>query len=88
LPRVLFSETGDLIKPDGDPVISTLPYILDCPDILETFIEIYNEDYVKKIKGRLLKDIKKLIESTRIFVTKVLNVINFDKYKFMKQSML
>jgi hypothetical protein len=58
LPTALFTPSEDLLKPDGDPVISTFPIILDCPDVLESFIDIFNEDFVSKFKGaRSLKEI-------------------------------
>jgi hypothetical protein len=52
LGKVLFDAKGDIrAKPVGDPVITTLPYILDNPDVLESFLEFYYADHVKNQKN-------------------------------------
>jgi hypothetical protein len=33
-------------KPEGDPIITTFPKIMDCPDIIELLALIWNEDFV------------------------------------------
>lgn len=77
------------MKPTGDPIMSTFPYIFDCPDILEPFIDIYNDDFVSKMKStRTAKEVKRLKEGAVNYISRVLNVINFDKFRFLKTTML
>lgn len=86
---VLIDKQGEIRKPQGDPIISTFPYILDSPDILEPFIEIFNEDFTSKMKStRTAKDVKRLKEGAVNYISRVLNVINFDKFRFLKSTML
>jgi len=86
---VLIDKQGEIRKPQGDPIISTFPYILDSPDILESFIEIYNDDFASKMKSTwTAKDVKWLKEGAVNYISWVLNVINFDKFRFLKSTML
>jgi len=69
--------------------MSTLPYIFDCPDILEPFIDIYNEDFCSKMKSTwTAKEVKWLWEGVVNYISWVFNVINYDKFRFLKTTML
>lgn len=65
------SQVGILKKPTGDVVISCVPKILDCPDVLETVIHVWEADYLKTLTQQHRKSIDYLMRTMEDIVTRL-----------------
>jgi hypothetical protein len=73
-------------KPEGDPVITTFPKVIDCPDIIEILSVIWNEDFVDQMARGENMNIELIMMMTKTFIRKLYPVIYSEEFYFRESQ--
>lgn len=75
---------ANIKQPEGDPVISSFPKIIDCVDILDQICTLWNEDVHRLPK----KSIGLIMDAAREFIGKIYPVLFTDGFKLTPMNQI
>lgn len=76
------TQVGILKKPQGNVVMSCFPKVMDCPDMLEVVVQVWQEDVMATLTVIQKKEVALMMKKMEEFVTKLYPVFFSDGFAY------
>jgi hypothetical protein len=80
------SSMGTFKHPEGDVIISTFPKIINNPDICESLIKIWSEDFWSTVKGKQKLNIEFVMAKTKEYIQRLYPVLYSDEFQYHESN--
>jgi hypothetical protein len=80
------NSAGPMKQPEGDIIISTFPKIIDSPDICETLIKVWSEDFWGPLNEKQKSNVDVVMQKSTEFIKKLYPVIYSEAFKYKESN--